>query len=285
MSRPLRGLKAWLTPLTGGFWRCCNTGHISIMEALYFPNEKAPWEREMPLEIKEQQQNTRSFQFGVQQAYFPAHLPEQNSPGCAPVQPTIPWTTDLIQQQAQLRAPENRFILMANQYHFSLRWRVSICESLSLIHIHMTVEGVHLHPSPTPGSENETHQSKSTAFWWRQEEFLALLTFCYPSMGASFVNWNTSIYNHFISTLEYLSPDHTELRRYTSFSFECAVENLSAWCSSQTLPPCGRHGGCEVLHCCRAHDNFEEHSLDKAPTNLTEPIPHFKSSPLLARLP
>lgn len=58
------------------------------MEALYFAIEIAPREREMPLEIRRQQQNTSSFQLGVQQVYLRTHLPEQNSPGCAPVQPS-----------------------------------------------------------------------------------------------------------------------------------------------------------------------------------------------------
>lgn len=36
-----------------------------------------------------------------------------------------------------------------------------MCESLSFIHIDITVEGVHLNPSCTPGSVNKTHQFKS----------------------------------------------------------------------------------------------------------------------------
>lgn len=45
----------------------------------------------------------------------------------------------------------------------------------------MTIQGVHLRPSHTTGSENEIHQSKSAAFWSRQEGlFLHVSCFAIP---------------------------------------------------------------------------------------------------------
>lgn len=132
--------------------------------------EIASRERETPLEIRRLQQNTRSFQLGVQQVYLKAHLPEQNSLGCAPVQPS-----DSMNDRSNPAAGpaegsrEQLYIYSKNQYHFLLRWKVSSCESLSFIHIHATVEGVRWHPRRTPGSENEIRQSKSAALWLRQE--------------------------------------------------------------------------------------------------------------------
>lgn len=69
------GTQSLNLPLTVGFWHCCNAGHISIMEALHFPNKIAPLVREISLEIRGKQQNTRYFQFGAYHVYLGAHLP------------------------------------------------------------------------------------------------------------------------------------------------------------------------------------------------------------------
>lgn len=95
------GLGLWGTqsldlPLTAGFWHCCNTGHISIMEALHFPNKTAPV-GEISLEIRAKQQNSRYLRFGAYQVCLGAHLPIPQD--VSQFNPVIPWKTDLIQQQ------------------------------------------------------------------------------------------------------------------------------------------------------------------------------------------
>lgn len=143
---------------------------------------------------------------------------------------------------------EQLYIYGKNQYHFLLRWKVSSCESLSFIHIHATVEGVRRGCRRTPGSENEICQSKSAAFWSRQEGlFLRFSCFaaCTPTLlvnTQALLNAITeNIYNHLVNcTLEYFGdkqtnqaasqllfrpesfrPDPRGSIRCTSFPFEC----------------------------------------------------------------
>lgn len=90
----------------------------------------------------------------------------------------------------------------------------------------MTIQGVHLRPSHTTGSENEIHQSKSAAFWLRQEGlFLHVSCFAIPvSVHINSIDYTQAllngitqnIYNHLVnSTLEYFCDKQLLFRGYS----------------------------------------------------------------------